>query len=126
MAVLLKHKGAITRLALTTLAIAALPLAATAQSAAPPAMGLLRSMAQAERNAAYSGTEVIKRGELTVTARVWKDGLNQRLEYTAPPSAQGDLMVDDGTHIWRLSRAEARVTQADSRAERFQPVWSSI
>jgi negative regulator of sigma E activity len=79
----------------------------TRAQAAPKGEALLRAMMQAERTISYSATETIARaGASSVVARLRRQGIKRRLEYSAPPIMKGDVLVDNGQIVWRFHKAE--------------------
>jgi negative regulator of sigma E activity len=80
---------------------------AQAQAQTPSGEALLRAMAQAEQNAEYVATRTVTRvGAQPMTMRVWRSGFRRRIEWQAPPVMRGDVLVDNGSIVWRYHRAE--------------------
>lgn len=92
--------------------------------AAPSVPELLRSLSKAEKTVHYNGTATVTRaGSPNRTIQVWRAGAKRRLEWTAPPVARGDLLLDDGQSVWHYFRSEnsAVQTQGDSEMD-----WNRI
>lgn len=86
--------------------------------AAPSASDLMRSVAAAEKSLSYSGTAVVTRGTAPpMSIKVWRSGGKSRLEWTAPPVMNGDVLVDDDVSVWRYHRGENSAFQTRGRAE---------
>ena len=82
-------------------------LPARAQDAAT----LINQMQNAEKTAQYTGTLFIVRDGRRETARVWRNGLKRRWEWTAPAFKAGDVLVDNGTNLYLYHASEKSVTQ---------------
>ena len=80
----------------------------------PTAADLLRAMAAAERTVQYSGVETATQGNLTTRMRIWRHGAQRRVEFLSPPLAAGDLLVNNGTEVWRYHRKDNTAVQAKS------------
>lgn len=80
-------------------------------SRAQDATTLLSQMKSAEATVSYSATLSGMGG----TARVYRSGRKRRLEWLAPSIKRGDVLVDDGAHVWLYHRAEKSATKTDSR-----------
>jgi len=72
---------------------------------------LLSEMTKSENAISYSATQTGSGG----TARVYRSGRKRRLEWLAPSVKRGDVLVDDGTHVFLYHRAERSATKTDSR-----------
>jgi outer membrane lipoprotein-sorting protein len=104
----------VSRATLLLVVLAVLSVAAPLR-AAPSGAEVLLAMTRAGRTASYRGTVVVRRpGAPTIKARVWKHGPQRRLEFQEPQVMRGDLLVDDGTHIWRYHRSENAAVQTRS------------
>jgi outer membrane lipoprotein-sorting protein len=92
--------------------------ASNAAQAAPSAEELLRSLQKAEKSLHYSGTATITRaGAPARTIQVWQAGNKRRLEWTAPPVARGDLLINDGQNVWHYFRSEKSAVQTRGGVE---------
>lgn len=90
-------------------------LAAAARAQTPAADALLSAMLRADRTVQYEGTEQITReASPPVVMHVWRSGPKRRIEFTAPPVMQGDVLVDNGTDVWRYHRSEKAAVQTKS------------
>ncbi|HVF09527.1 MAG TPA: sigma-E factor regulatory protein RseB domain-containing protein [Abditibacteriaceae bacterium] len=86
-------------------------------TAAPAGEALLRAMVKAERTVQYSGVaRVARQGAPVVVARVWRKGVQRRMEYSAPQIMRGDVLVDDGANVWRYHRADNSAVQTKTAA----------
>jgi len=95
------------------LGLVSVPLCLCGESArAQDATTLLSQMKSAEATIAYSATQTGMGG----TARIYRSGRKHRLEWLAPNVKRGDVLVDDGTHVFLYHRAERSATKTDSRA----------
>ena len=75
--------------------------------AQPSASALLGQMHQAEAHAHYVATvQFVRAGSSPMTMRVYRSGLQRRVEWTAPALLKGDLLVDNGQALWRYEKAE--------------------
>jgi negative regulator of sigma E activity len=87
----------------------------TPVQAAPTGAEVLLAMTRARGTVSFRGTLVAQRpGAPTVKARIWKQGVKHRLEFLEPQIMNGDLMLDDGTHIWRYHKSENAAVQTRS------------
>jgi outer membrane lipoprotein-sorting protein len=88
-----------------------------AQAETPSADALLQAMGKAERTIQYSGVaEMARQGAPTMVVRIWRSGSKRRLEYSAPQVMVGDLLIDDGSSVWRYHRADNSAVQTRSAA----------
>lgn len=94
-------------------------LASRAPARAQDATTLLSQMQSAEATVSYSATQTGMGG----TARIYRSGRKRRLEWLAPAVRRGDVLVDDGAHVFLYHRSERRATETDSRgrAPSFSP-----
>ena len=105
------------------LGLFSVPLCLCGESArAQDATTLLSQMKSVEATVAYSAIQTGMGG----TARVYRSGRKRRLEWLAPNVKRGDVLVDDGTHVFLYHRAERSATKTDSRgrAPNFSPAGS--
>ncbi|MDQ3814505.1 MAG: hypothetical protein M3347_11210 [Armatimonadota bacterium] len=89
-----------------------------AQSA-PEGADLLRNMNRAERTIQYQGVLTMGHpGGPDAVAHIWRSGPKRRLEFSQPSVMKGDVLVDDGTHLWRYHHADNTAVQTKT-APRF-------
>jgi len=85
----------------------------------PSASTLMQATMKADQTAAYSATETLARQSgPTMTTKVWRDGTKKRYEYLAPAVMKGDLLVDNGSTVWRYHRAEKTAVKTKTAARR--------
>ena len=105
-------------LTISKLAIYLAGLSPVVAQAAPTAQELLRTLDKAEKTLHYSGTATVTRGGApSRTIQVYRAGEKRRLEWTAPPVARGDLLVDDGQSVWHYFHSENSAVQTRGDTE---------
>ncbi|MGH2452729.1 MAG: hypothetical protein ACRDF5_03060 [bacterium] len=114
-------------LALAFLALAAPPLSAQSQTAAPPAATVLRSLVDAPTLIDYEGTKVIsvrrRDGIDTVTVlEAHKRSGKSRLEFLSPDALAGRVVIDNGQDLWHYEPSLHVVFQGPTLSRQGRPV----
>jgi outer membrane lipoprotein-sorting protein len=105
----------------------ALSCCAASTHAAPRGEDLLHAMMSARRTASYTATETtIRTGAATVVAKVQRHGPKKRIEYSAPPIMKGDVLVDNGTTVWRYHKAENSVVKTKTVSREDTPDFREL
>jgi negative regulator of sigma E activity len=99
-----------------TLTAALIWAAGTAFAQQMDGLTVLRNMLHAESNASYTAHQVTVLSRAASEQDVVRNGYKgMRVEYTAPPSLRGEIMVDDGTSIRHLVPGQRLLVQRASR-----------
>ena len=111
-----KQHGYLVLLSCATLLGVALAAGVTPTLASTPSGDvLLRDMIKAERTIQYSGVaRMARQGGPTIVVSIWRNGVRRRLDYSAPQIMRGDVLVDDGSNVWRYHRADNTAVQTRS------------